>query len=291
MKTKVFLSWGGATSRDIAKETKRWMESVIQAVDPFYSDRNIESGSYFPAELIKPLEATNIGVLCLTKECLNNKWVHFETGNLFKGDTKSRVHTLLFGLESSQVESPLSFFQHKNFEKQKFKEFMEVINEDTGELKLDPNRFNEYFDREWPLYEENINNILKQDSGSCDIKPRPQSDMIEEILELVRSTQRNISAEKYEQRYKYLVAQLLFLVNKMGKHVPRDIGPDFLNAYYGLLSRVRTEQSFINKDNYVVLDKLVKDFPSLEMQILLEEQLEKDLETKELEKLNDESSA
>lgn len=238
MKTKVFLSWGGTTSRAIAKETKRWMESVIQAVEPFYSDRDIDSGSYFPSELIKPLEATNIGVICLTKECLDNKWVHFEAGNLFKGNTESRVHTLLFGLDSSQVESPLSFFQHKKFQKQQFKEFMEVVNKATGELQLDTARFEEYFEREWPAYEKKINAILAtEESASTKKERRPLEDMVEEILELVRSNQRGLfsrSSPDSEIIRHDLLSKAFDYLKVLHQNIPPDSSDQFIEALNGL---------------------------------------------------------
>lgn len=250
MKTKIFLSWGGATSRDIAKETKRWMESVVQAVEPFYSDRNIDSGSYFPTELIKPLEATNIGVICLTKECLNNKWVHFEAGNLFKGNTDSRVHTLLFDLESSQVESPLSFFQHKKFEKQRFKEFMEEINKATGEFQLDAARFEDYFEREWPAYEKKINEILtNENNATAEKEKRPLEDMVEEILELTRSNRRG---EYYNRRspdlYREhtLVSKITECLGDVMEKLPKEGGKEFLYAFTNLTEAINDANAEVN---------------------------------------------
>lgn len=42
---KVFISWSGETSKKVALALKAWLPNVIQALDPWMSDKDIEKGA------------------------------------------------------------------------------------------------------------------------------------------------------------------------------------------------------------------------------------------------------
>lgn len=57
-----------------------------------------------------------VGILCLTKENLGSRWLHFEAGALAK--TKEALAcTLLLNLKPADVTDPLAQLQHTVFEK------------------------------------------------------------------------------------------------------------------------------------------------------------------------------
>lgn len=255
MKTKVFVSWGGELSCKIAEAISRWMQMVIQSVDPFYSAKSIRSGSYYPAELIKNLESTSIGVICLTRECLDNNWIHFESGSIFKGIEDARIHTLLFDIESSDVKPPLSFFQHKKFDKIHFKEFMEEINEATGDLKLSGDVFNSAFEKSWDdLYSE-IQSILNSHDGSGEIPSRSTEDMVKEILDIVRSTQRSNSLfSGIATEYRNFVYNSFALLESMEQNMPEDISSDFKEAFMTLKNDCTILK---NRQNSLLLEEVL----------------------------------
>src|SRR5688572_19220319 len=107
---EVFLSWSGERSKAVAETLSVWLGQVIQAVDPWISS-DIEKGARWNPEIAARLEQSRVGIICLTKENLDAKWILFESGALSK--TKDAyVCTLLLDIDPSDVEQPLGQFQH-----------------------------------------------------------------------------------------------------------------------------------------------------------------------------------
>lgn len=113
---KIFLSWSGKQSREIAEAFYNWLPRVIQAVKPWFS-QDIEKGAKWAAELDKALGGTRFGIVCLTPDNLPNPSLHYEAGALSKTEG-ARVWTFLHGgLSSSDVAPPLSSFHATTAEK------------------------------------------------------------------------------------------------------------------------------------------------------------------------------
>lgn len=68
-------------------------QTVIQAVDPWMS-AELQKGARWGTEVAKTLEQSRFGIVCLTKENLNENWILFEAGALSKA-TDGNVWTLL----------------------------------------------------------------------------------------------------------------------------------------------------------------------------------------------------
>ncbi|MFF2501131.1 hypothetical protein [Peribacillus sp. NPDC058075] len=64
---KVFLSWSGEYSKNIALILKEWLPLVIQTLEPYVSSEDIRKGSRWSASIGQELEVSNYGILCLTK--------------------------------------------------------------------------------------------------------------------------------------------------------------------------------------------------------------------------------
>lgn len=41
---KVFISWSGSKSQEVAKILKQWIPCVIQSVEPYFSSADIDKG-------------------------------------------------------------------------------------------------------------------------------------------------------------------------------------------------------------------------------------------------------
>jgi hypothetical protein len=81
---KVFLSWSGDRSKQIARALAEFLTDTIQIVRPFMSGHDLEAGARWPLHLMGELDKTDFGILCLTPENLGSSWIHFETGALSK---------------------------------------------------------------------------------------------------------------------------------------------------------------------------------------------------------------
>jgi TIR domain len=189
----VFLSWSGARSRAIAQALYDWLPTIIQDVKPWMSENDIEKGTRGLQVIGGQLEATQFGIICLTPENLTAPWLLFEAGALSKSQDESRVWTLLYQLEHSEVTGPLAQFQHTKAEKEDVRKLMRAINTAQGETLITEAQLAKAFDRGWGELDEQLQKIPKARTGGA--PERTQLDMIKEILEHVRDLARKPTSE------------------------------------------------------------------------------------------------
>jgi hypothetical protein len=79
---KVFISWSGQKSRDVASALRDWLPLVINSVEPFMSSRDISAGARWQVEIARQLDTTDFGIVCVTRENQASKWLNFEAGAL-----------------------------------------------------------------------------------------------------------------------------------------------------------------------------------------------------------------
>jgi hypothetical protein len=108
---KVFLSWSGKTSREVAQAFHDWLPFVIQAVKPFISTGDIDKGRRWSDVLATELNETAYGILFITLDNFDKPWLHFEAGAISKAVDKAYVSPFLFNVDASRIEGPLSQFQ------------------------------------------------------------------------------------------------------------------------------------------------------------------------------------
>jgi hypothetical protein len=79
---KIFLSWSGHKSHEIALVFRDWFPSIIQSIDPYVSSEDIDKGARWSTDIAKELENSTFGILCVTKDNINAPWLTFEAGAL-----------------------------------------------------------------------------------------------------------------------------------------------------------------------------------------------------------------
>lgn len=191
---KIFLCWSGERSLGVAKELEKWMPKVIQAIEPWLSEKNINKGARWLQQLSKNLEKCDFGILCLTPENLNAPWLLFESGALSKAVNESHVCPLLFNFDQSLLKGPLSQFQATKLEKDDMLKLMKDINSNLGEkeISLSETNLEEIFSMWWPKLEDKLEAIPPPDSETS--TERPPIDIMKETLEIVRSLDRQFRA-------------------------------------------------------------------------------------------------
>jgi hypothetical protein len=195
---KVFISWSGHTSKNIAEIFRQWIPSVIQVVKPYYSPDDITKGTRWGTEIAKELDESKVGIICLTKDNLQSPWIMFEAGALSKNMDKSKVCPLLFGVEPTDIQGPLIQFQAAKFTKDEMKKVVKMINSELGELALVTEVFENVFEMWWPKLNEKIEAELSKPIKSSDKDVRAERDILEEILSLTRGI--SISRERVIER-------------------------------------------------------------------------------------------
>jgi TIR domain len=121
---QVFISWSGEQSKKLADAIRAWLQPVLQSVEPYFSHVDIDTGARWYSELVEALEKSNVGLIILTQENLNNPWIMFEAGAIARSVERVRVCPILFGIQKADLKGPLSFFQAAEFEK----DFRGVVN-------------------------------------------------------------------------------------------------------------------------------------------------------------------
>ncbi len=196
MSTKVFISWSGDLSRQLACALSEWLPSTLQYVKPFFSPDDIEKGARWDAEISKELQSSNIGIICLTKDNLEKPWIIFESGALSKSLERSYVCPLIFEMDQADLKGPLTTFQTTKFEKNEIKKLLITINNVAGENKLEVNVLENVFEMWWPKLESKVTEILTSQVKPLKLKQRQDREILEEILDLTRMTAVRITSEK-----------------------------------------------------------------------------------------------
>lgn len=186
---KVFISWSGKLSHQIAQALSDWIPMVIQRVDPFLSSEDIQKGAVWFDEIGSQLEMTDFGILCLTPENLNKPWIMFEAGALSKKVGKAWVVPLLIDLTPMNLTPPLSLFNAAGVAKQDIYKLLQTINTQT-EDKLKDKQLEALFDSMWPQLEAKFQEAqatAKAESPEATKAPeRTTADLVEELLVLTR---------------------------------------------------------------------------------------------------------
>lgn len=65
---KLFISWSGTRSRELAEALREWIPLVLHYVEPWLSEADITAGERWAQSVAKELETSNFGIICVTRE-------------------------------------------------------------------------------------------------------------------------------------------------------------------------------------------------------------------------------
>lgn len=185
---KLFISWSGEFSKRVAECLSKWIPTIIQSVDPFYSPNDIAKGEHWSSRLSEELEQSNYGIICLTPENVMAPWIHFEAGALSKA-ANSRVSAIMLNITPSQIKGPLARFQNTAVDQDDFYRLFKSINSFTA-TPLKPEILENAFKNSWKNLSAELETIIS-DYSSCPKVPDPEnrsdSEAVQEILRLVRN--------------------------------------------------------------------------------------------------------
>ncbi|MGH1142127.1 toll/interleukin-1 receptor domain-containing protein [Bacillus pseudomycoides] len=164
---KVFLSWSGSESRQLATIFKEWLPNVLQYVDPYMSAQDISMGERWGNSITDNLEDSVFGLIFVTPSNIKAPWINFEAGALSK-TFESRVIPILYKAEVTVLDQgPLKQFQStKNLEKESVLSLIQSINESNQAGGLGALRLEKAFEIWWPELEESINAIEEDSTDS-----------------------------------------------------------------------------------------------------------------------------
>ncbi|MEU0697779.1 TIR domain-containing protein [Streptomyces niveus] len=201
MAIKVFLSWSGERSKKTAEALRSWLPDVLQYVNPWLSSLDISAGRRGVREITDELSETNFGIICITQDNQNSRWLNFEAGALAKQVEGGYAVPFLIGMRTTDLVSPLSQFQAIiGDSKDDVHKLLFDINEASGDLAIPRERLERAFQRSWPEFESGITAILARDNLSNTME-RSEADMTEEILLIARQLDHRMAEiERYSLR-------------------------------------------------------------------------------------------
>jgi hypothetical protein len=188
---KVFISWSGERSHQLAKVMHEWLPEIMQQVDCWLSSEDISKGTRWSRELDKRLESYNQGIICVTPDNMNSPWLNFEAGALAKSFHEGKVRPVLLDLATADLVGPLSQFQTTIARsRDDMLDFVKSINRDCSP-PLDDQRLVRVFKRSWPDFQHRLDELPSDSGGGS---RRDVADMVRELLDLVRSLVREETA-------------------------------------------------------------------------------------------------
>jgi hypothetical protein len=188
---EIFISWSGERSHAVASALWNWLPKIVNALKPWLSSANLAKGTRWSADVASRLNSAKAGIICLTPENLHADWILFEAGALSRAVDASKVCTLLIGLETSDLEPPLSQFQATKANEADILALVKTLNKELGEHALPDEHVSEAFRMCWPTLQAELD---KQPPSEVEARPvRPERQLIEEILALVRNQTRAAS--------------------------------------------------------------------------------------------------
>jgi hypothetical protein len=154
------------------------------------SDQSIDKGTVGIDEIAKALDGIKLGIVCLTPENLESRWIHYEAGALAKSvDPATRLWTYLIGgLENTQIQPPLGRFQSTKAEKEDTRTLVHSVNKAVSLEPVPAHRIDTLFDSLWPDFERELRAASKESSPKAE--PPNVTQMISEILAWTRGQSR-----------------------------------------------------------------------------------------------------
>jgi TIR domain len=176
---KVFISWSGDYSRQLAAAIHWWLPKVLSVENVYFSDIDIGVGSRWYNSIVDALEASDAGLVILTPENITRQWLMFEAGAMARSVAKARVCPILFEITKDEFNvngGPLSAFQAVEFREDDFRKLQNTIN--NG--KLENADLEERFEAWWDGLKKKIAAI--KPAAQPVLTPPTEKELLQEIL-------------------------------------------------------------------------------------------------------------
>lgn len=191
---KVFISWSGVKSNIVATALRHWIPDVIQKIEPWMSQTDIDAGARWNRGIDEKLGETKFGIICLTRSNQSAPWILFEAGALAKTIEDTFVCPYLIDLDPANIpQGPLTQFQAKRANEKETWELVSTINKALKDGALPEENLKRGFERWWTDLKHVLETLPVEETS---VEPqRPVEDMVEEVLDIVRGLTRRLAME------------------------------------------------------------------------------------------------
>ncbi len=196
---KIFLSWSGKLSKQIAREFEIWIPTVVPHIDVFYSKESLEVGRQWIDGLNKALEDVRYGISIITQDNLQSPWINYEAGAIFHKSSSDQciLIPILIDVNKAELTGPLGTFQAINFSEQEIRKLVLSLNENLGEKKIPESMLDTMFNIHWKEFNKRIGVILEEHEINFDPEKQINSEtMLKRIYEYTRTLAVNNGLEE-----------------------------------------------------------------------------------------------
>src|SRR5262249_13057074 len=185
---KLFISWSGALSLEFAQALRSFCKKIIQALEPWMSDADVGAGDRWNDEVSKALTEADVGLICVTRDNLDSRWLLFESGALAKSVDKARVVPILLGIAPTDLQGPLAQFQSVEASKSGIAKLFLTLHRAMDNPRITREDVVVNLEAFWPQFDKTIRRLLA--SGHAEAKPAPirsDRELLEETVKILRA--------------------------------------------------------------------------------------------------------
>lgn len=200
---KVFVSWSKDQSRAVATEFAKWLPGVIQeCADPFISTETTKGDAWF-ATITTELQTSQVGIVFITPENLDETWLNFESGAMLTKLGKQRLCPVVVGMSKGDYVGPLKNIQMTDFsDEQDMLKLLQDLNEDC-ERPIAKSVLIETFTDRWPKLVAAVADARKRGGLATEAESkRDTGSKVDEMLELVRGLARQTVIGRDDSQHK-----------------------------------------------------------------------------------------
>jgi TIR domain len=156
----ILLCWSMERSRLIAAELREWLPRVLPGASPWMSEKDVNKGRDWFAELHSILAEAKAVVVCITPENIRSPWIYYECGQVAgRGESHLICPYLLEGRSSILAEGPLGHFQHTAAVKEDTFCLVKALNAALGTRGAEESALGRRFESEWAVLSGMISRI------------------------------------------------------------------------------------------------------------------------------------
>lgn len=185
MSTKVFISWSGELSKQVAELFKKWLPSVIQDIDPFFSKTDISKGGKGLELVLKNMRDSKIAISCLTKCNKEKPWIEFEAG--FLDGLKVPVCGFLINISDQEINYPMKQFQLTVPERNDMFNLLRTINSYCMN-PISEDQLRSEFNDKWRRFLKIFNKIISSTN-----EPITNEEQIEALTQKINNLQEQLN--------------------------------------------------------------------------------------------------
>jgi hypothetical protein len=194
--TKVFISWSGELSKQVATVWRDLVKEIFDGVVPFMSERDIGAGERGLNVVADELADTSFGIIVVTQENQVSQWLNYEAGALSKNVPNATVRVAPFLVDftrAGDAKGPIGQFQAKLLSRQGIEAILVEI---ANVAIVDEQSIRKRFEWAWNNEYESRFSEARNKPAQGSEKHRDPDEMTAEILTIVRGLSRTALDER-----------------------------------------------------------------------------------------------